>query len=144
MAFLDLFMSGAQRRNIGHFASIVKLALADKIITKGEQIILDRMAIRLNISDKKRAAIIKNPDNYPINPPVSYDDRIERLYNLTKMIFADSEAVEKEAGILVKVAVGLGFQTSNVDKITKEAMQLGMQEINLKDFTSAIKKTGSR
>ncbi len=139
MAFLDLFMSGAQKRDIGHFSSIVRLALADNVISEGEKQLLDRMAIRLNISEKKYEQILKNPDKYPINPPISHENRIERLYNLTKMIFADSEAIEKEAAILVKVGVGLGFPTDNVDKITKEAIRLAMKDTSLEDFTEAIK-----
>ena len=140
MAFLDLFMSGAQKRDIGHFASIVRLAMADQFISNGEQKLLDRMSVRLNISERTKKKILRNPEKFPINPPVSFDNRIERLYNLTKMIFADSESIEKEASILVKVGVGLGFPTKDVDRITDEALKLAMNDINLNDFTVAIKK----
>ncbi len=140
MAFFDLFMSGAQKSNIGHFACIVKLALADNIISEGEQKLLDRMADRLNISSKTKNKILKNPDKYPIHPPVSLDNRIERLYNLTKMVYADSEAIDKESSILVKICVGLGFPTKDVEKITNEAMKLTKDNVNLNDFTTSIKK----
>ncbi|MBV1887914.1 MAG: TerB family tellurite resistance protein [Urechidicola sp.] len=139
MAFSDLFISGAQRRNIGHYASIVKLALVDEIISEGEQKLLDRMANRLNINTRLREKIRKNPDKYPINPPVGMDNRIERLYHLSNMIFADTEAIEKEAAMLVKVSVGLGFPTKNVDKVTDEAIKLAMKDTSLTDFTKAIK-----
>lgn len=142
MAIFDLFMSGAQRRNLGHYAGIVRLAQADGVVTDGEEILLKRMAKKLHISDRNVKRVFKHPEKFPINPPVSYDDRIERLFNLTRMIFADSESVEKEAAILIKVAVGLGFPTQDVEKITQSAIDLTMKETPLKEFSEKIKALG--
>lgn len=140
MGFLDLFMSGAQKRNIGHFSSIVRLALADHILSDEEQELLNRMAVRLNISDRMKQKILKDPNKYPLHPPTSLDARIERLYNLTKMVFADAESLEKEASLLVKIGVGLGFPTKNVDAIAEEAINLSMNNVSLEEFTAKIKK----
>jgi len=74
-----------------------------------------------------------------MNPPINYDDRIERLFNLTKMIFADGEAVGEEAAILRKVAIGLGFPLDNVEKVTDEAIHLIMNDNDLETFNKAIK-----
>ncbi len=140
MSISDLYSSGAHKRDIGHFANIVKLALADEIITEGEQKLLDRMARRLNISDKEQKEILKNPDKYPMNPPVDYDRRIERLYNLTKMIFIDNEVIGDEASVLRKVAIGLGFPIDNAEKVVDEAIHLALNDNDLEDFTTAIKR----
>jgi len=139
MSISDLYSSGAHKRDLGHFANIVKLALADGIITEGEQRLLDRMSTRLDISEEDYKAILKNPERYPMNPPVGYDKRIERLYNLTKMIFIDNEVVGDEAQVMRKVAVGLGFPTDNVEKVVDEAIHLAMNDNDLEDFTKAIK-----
>ena len=140
MSILDLYSSGAHKRDRGHFANIVKLALADAIITEEEQRLLDRMARRLDISDQEYKEILKNPEKFPINPPVDYDSRIERLYNLAKMIFIDNEVVGDEAAVLKKVVIGLGFPTDNADKVTDEAIHLALNENDLEDFTKAIKQ----
>lgn len=139
MSISDLYSSGSHKRDIGHFANIVKLALADEIITDGEQKLLDKMARRLNISDNEQKEILKNPDKYPMNPPVDYDRRIERLYNLTQMIFADDEATGEEAKVLNKIVVGLGFNDENAEMITDEAVHLIMNDNDLEDFSKAIK-----
>ena len=139
MAFLDLFTSGDQKRNTSHFACIVKLALADNVISEGEQKVLDRMAIQLNISDRLRKKVIKNPDKFPIEPPVNFENRIECLFNLTSMILADDEAIEKERSILIKVAVGLGFPTEDSKKIANLAIELAMSNTSLDEFTKKIK-----
>ncbi len=140
MSISDLYSSGTYKKNLGHFANIVKLALADDFIAEGEQKMLDRMAKRLEILEGDYKAILENPDKYPTNPPVDYNKRIERLYNLTKMIFADNEVVGDEASIMRKIAVGLGFPTDNAEKVVDEAIHLVMNDNDLEDFTKAIKR----
>jgi len=140
MAFSDLFTRGDQKRNVGHFACIVRLALADNVISEGEQKMLDRMAIRLNISDRLKKKVLKDPEKYPIEPPVSFENRIECLFNLTSMILADDEAMEKEKEILVKVVVGLGFPTDNSEMISSKAIELAINNNNLEEFTKKIRQ----
>ena len=143
MSISDLYSRGKHKNSISHFANIVKLALADEKITEGEQTLLDSLAKRLNISEEKAKTIIKNPDGYPINPPVSYDDRIERLFNLTKMIFADDNVAKDQVTILHRIAAGLGFPTDNVEKVTDEALHLMMNDNDLDTFIRSIKNVNS-
>ena len=143
MSISNLYKSGKHNENMGHFASIIKLAMADEIITEGEQQLLERLAKRLNISEDEFKKIMKNPDNYPINPPTSYNDRIERLYNLTKMIYADDEVSKKEVSVLRRIVTGLGFPQDNAEKVSDEALHLVMNDNDIEDFTRAIKRVNS-
>jgi len=143
MSISDLYSSGVHKNNVGHFACIVKMAMADKVITDGEQDLLESLAKRLNISKEEYKKIVKNPDKFPINPPVSYDTRIARLYNLTQMIYADEEVSKEEVSILFRVVVGLGFPQDNAEKVSDEALHLVMNNNNLEDFTKAIKRVNS-
>ncbi len=140
MSISDLYSSGKHLQEIGHFASIVKIAKVDNTITEGEQKLLDRAAKKLNISSDEYEKILKSPENYPVNPPASYDDRIERLFRLTKMIFADEEVDKEEVGILNKIAVALQFPLDNVEKVCDEAIHLVLNDNDLEDFTAAIKR----
>ena len=47
MSISDLFTSGFKQRNRDHFAAIVRVALADGIITDEEKAFLNRTAINL-------------------------------------------------------------------------------------------------
>ena len=143
MSISDLYSSGAHKNNIGHFASIVKLAMADDVITEGEQQLLERLAKRLEINEEEYKKIVKNPDKHPINPPVSYDARIERLFNLTQMIYADDEVSKGQVSILHRIVIGLSFPQDNVEKVSDEALHLVMNNNDLKDFTKAIKRVNS-
>ncbi|WP_299833987.1 TerB family tellurite resistance protein [uncultured Tenacibaculum sp.] len=143
MSISDLYASGKHKQEIGYFASVVKIALADNNITEGEQGLLDRAARKLNITEEEYKKILENPDSYPVNPPVGYHESIERLYLLTKMIFADDDVTKKEVVLLRKVATALTFPLDNVEKVCDEAIHLVMNNNDLEDFTTAIKKVNS-
>ena len=143
MSISDLYSTGKHKQEIGHFTSIVKIAFADGKVTKGEEKQLLRVAKRLNISLEEFKLITKNPDKFPVNPPVSYNDRIERLYRLTKMIFADNNVDLKEVTLMRKIAIGLNFSLENAEKVCDEAIHLVMNNNDLDTFISAIKKVDS-
>ena len=143
MAISDIYSSGEHKRNLGHFASIVKMAKVDDVISEGEQKLLDRTARRLNITDEEYKEVLKNPEKYPINPPIGYDASIERLYRLAKMIYADDAPSKEEVELLKKIATGLTFKIEMIDAIVSEAVHLIMNDNDLEDFTKAIKAVNS-
>ena len=89
MSFSDLYTPGFKSRNKDHFAAIVRIALADGTISKEEEAFINRTAINLEIDEDEVAKIIANVEEHPINPPSSQQRRLERLYDLSRMVFAD-------------------------------------------------------
>ena len=140
MGISDYNLSGDQQRNIDHFASLVRMALADGIISEGEEKLLKRLAKRFHILEDKYNDIIENPFEYPVDAPLSYDKRIERLYDLSKMVLADDQVLEEELGALRRVCVGLGFPINNIDKIVDEAIRLIKEDVDIEDFAKVIKR----
>lgn len=140
MSISDLYSTGKHKQEIGHFASLVKIAKTDETISQGEQKLLDKTARRLNISETEYAQILKNPEKYPVNPPVSYDARIERLYRLTKMVFANGHIEEEQVSLMKKTAIALHFSSESVEKVCNEAIRLLSNNNDLDSFTVAIKK----
>jgi len=139
MAISDLFDSEFRKRNKDHFASIVRMALSDDVITKTEKNFLDRLASKLNISEDDYKKILKDYETHPINAPVSYDERLERLYDLAQMVWADKIRRKDEVKLLRKFCVALGFHAVNVKYITKKALELVKQEVDLDQFIYGIK-----
>lgn len=127
-------------QNIGHFATIVRLALLDNTIDSDEYKLLKRLAQRLDISKAEFKEILKNPESYPVNPPVSYDDRLERLYDLTKMMFLDKNPTIDKTSIMDRIAVGLGFPVEIARDVVKEAIAFFLIDPDIDDFKTAIKK----
>ena len=69
MSISDLYATGLHQQNVGHFATIVRLALLDNKIDDKELELLKRLANRLDITKLEYTSIIKNPTTYPVNPP---------------------------------------------------------------------------
>ena len=134
MSISDLFNSGFKQRNKAHFAAIVRVAMDDGVITDEEKAFLDRLAHNLEITDDEYKATLKDFNIHPINPPVSYNERLERLFDLVRMIHADHIEGEDEIKVLHKIAVGLGFSPENVKYIADKALTLVREGIDLDDF----------
>ncbi|MBD3725223.1 MAG: TerB family tellurite resistance protein [Flavobacteriaceae bacterium] len=134
MSISDLFDSGFKNRNKGHFSAIVRVALSDGELTTEEKEFLDKLAIRLEISEQEYQEILENPSKYPINPPVLHVHRLERLYDLARMVYADHVLGPKQKDILTRFALALGFTPSNVQYIVDKALSLLVLNVDLDTF----------
>ncbi|WP_394747600.1 TerB family tellurite resistance protein [Spongiimicrobium salis] len=139
MSILDLFDSGFQERNRSHFASIVRVAMSDGVITDEEKAFLDRLARNLGISEEEYKAILKDYMTHPVNPPMEYNRRLERLYDLSRMVYADDHLGERQKPILERLSIGLGFSPENVAYVVDKALKLVDTGVDVDDFISAIK-----
>lgn len=140
MSISDIYLSGDQKRNISHFANIVKIAKADDIIMKDEEELLKKVAKTYNIEEDKYKEIFKNPEKFPIKGHLSNEERIERLYDLVKMVFADSSSSKNEIKLLKVIVTGLAFPIKNVDKIVERSIAMDISKYDLKDFHAEIMK----
>lgn len=139
MSILDLYDSAFRKRNKDHFAAIVRVAMSDGVIVDEEKKFIDKLATRLDITDSEYNEILKNYTNYPINPPITYDHRLERLYDLARMVYADEHLGEKQKPLLEKLAVGLGFSSKNVQYIVDKALKLVNNNEDIDTFTEEMK-----
>ena len=134
MSFSDLFDSEFKSRNKGHFSAIVRVALADDVVTPEEKAFLDKLASRLEISDVEYNEILENPMKYPINPPYLHAQRLERLYDLGRMVHVDHHLGDKQDVMLRKFALALGFTASNVNYIVDKALTLIDAKVDSEKF----------
>lgn len=139
MSISDLYTPGFRDRNRDHFAAIVRVALSDGEINAEEKAFLDRLADNLDISNELYAKVLENPTAFPVNPPISYDSRIERLYDIARMIYSDHIEDEDEMRVMRRLAVGLGFRTDIVTDLTKKALELIHDNADLDSFVDGIK-----
>jgi uncharacterized tellurite resistance protein B-like protein len=134
MSFSDLFDNEFKRRNKSHFASIARVALSDGELTVEEKQFLDKLAIRLEISTEEYEEILENPSKYPVNPPVLHTQRLERLFDLARMVYADHILGPKQKEILTRFSLALGFTPSNVSYIVDKALSLLVLNVDLDTF----------
>lgn len=134
MSFSDLFDSGFKGRNQGHFASIVRVAMENGQLSTEEKLFLDKLAKQLEISEEDYKEILANPLKYPINPPYLHVQRLERLYDLSRMVYADHILGPKQKEILTRFALALGFTPGNVHYIVDKALSLLVLNVDLDTF----------
>lgn len=138
MSISDLYDSGFRKRNEDHFASIVRVAMADGVITDGEKAFLDRLARNLDVSDTHYSEILKDYQSHPINPPTTYERRLERLYDIARMVYIDHE-MDDEITLLERLTVGLGFNSKNAHYVAQKALALVKDRVDLDTFMEEIK-----
>lgn len=134
MSFSDLFGSGEHTKNLGHFAAIVNIAAVDGEINEEEKQVLERLARKLDIHESEVKEVLKNPSNYPITPPHTTEKRLERLYDLLTVIFADHDMDEQEAFLLKRYAVGLGFSSESSKKIIEKSIKILGGSLSFEDY----------
>jgi hypothetical protein len=134
MPFSELFDNEFKQRNRGHFSAIVRVAFADGKVSPEEKDFLDKLASRLEISEEEYTEIIKNPLKYPINPPYLYSQRLERLYDLGRMIHVDHHLGDQQEIMLTRMGLALGFTPGNVNYIIRKALSLIDKKVDLDTF----------
>ena len=138
MSFSYLYTSGFKTRNRDHFAAIVRVALADGIISSEEEAFINRTAINLEIDENEVAEIKVNINDYPINPPASEQRRLERLYDLTRMVVADHIADDAEKKLMHRLIIGLGFPSDKANEIIEKSISEINKGSDEEDFIASF------
>lgn len=134
MSISDLFDSEFKQRNKGHFSAIVRVAVADGKVAPEEKSFLDRLARNLDISELEYEEILENPLKYPINPPYLRTERVERLYDLARMVHIDHHLGDKQDSLLRRLGLALGFTPENVNYIVDKALSLVDKKVDIDTF----------
>jgi hypothetical protein len=83
---------------------------------------------------------MKSPSNYPINPPTSASIRLERLYDLFKIIYVDHNIDAPELKLINRYATGLGFSEDKADEIIAKSIQIFGGKIDCEDYEYLVSK----
>ncbi|NJB71774.1 putative tellurite resistance protein B-like protein [Saonia flava] len=140
MSFTDLYGNSEHRRNLAHFASIASLAAVDGVVNDKELVLLNRFAKKLDITEAEYEEVMKKENKYPIETPHSSEVRLERLFDLFKIIFADHDIDENELSLLKKYAIGLGFSNENAESIIRKSVLIFSGRIDFEDYLYLVKK----
>ena len=134
MGISDIYMSIGLKRNISHFANIVRIAKSDKEITEEEVAFLSKIANKYNISNEQFREILKEPEKIPTLAHIECEERVERLYELMKMVEADHKVEDKEVSVLRKIVIGLAFPLQSVDEIVDKAIHIDVEQVDIEEF----------
>lgn len=132
--------SREDKKNLSHFANIVRIAKSDQEVSTEELELLSTIAKKYKISDEQVKNILADPDSIPTLELLELEERIERLYELMQMIEADREMKWEEVDTLKKIVTGLSFPFNQIDKIVKESLKTDIYVTDLNNFKRDIYK----
>lgn len=138
MSFVDLYSHSEHRKNLAHFAAIATLAAVDGHINQAELVVLNRFSNKLGISEQEYAEVMKKENKYPIDPASSAQARLERLYDLFKIVFADHTIDEEEAALVLKYAIGLGYSETDAQKLIKRSTEIFTGRFSFEEYQSLL------
>jgi len=134
MSIAELFDNEFKSRMKGRFAAVVRVLYVDGKFDPDEKKFMDKLAVKLEISDDEYEEILGNPMKYELNPPYLHIERLESLYNIARVVHYYHHLGDKQETLLKKFAVALGFTTSNVDYIVNKALALVDRRVDLDTF----------
>lgn len=140
MSIAELFDNEFKSRMKGRFSAVVRVLFTDEKFDPDEKKFMDKLAVKLEISDEEYREILENPLKYELKPPYLQEERLESLYNIARVVHHDHHLGDKQESLLRKFAVALGFTTSNVDYIVNNALTLIDKKVDLETFTFEMQK----
>ncbi|CAI8179751.1 MAG: TerB family tellurite resistance protein [Flavobacteriaceae bacterium] len=138
MSFVDLYTHSEHRKNVAHFAAIATLAAVDGQINDSELAVLNRFSNKLGISEQEYAEVMKKENKYPIDPASSAQARLERLFDLFKIIFADHRIDQEETALVLKYAIGLGYTEAEALKLIKRSTEIFTGRFSFEEYQSLL------
>ena len=115
----QLFESGEQTGQKGHFMNLVLIARFDGKVNDSEKKLLQAIASRLSLTPEQVSEISDNPEQYPVIPPYSREERYERFIQLIEMALVDGVMSEEEEKLVDQLGVSLGLSAETVAEISK-------------------------
>jgi uncharacterized tellurite resistance protein B-like protein len=122
------------KRNVSHFANIVRIAKSDGEVSTEEMELLSKVAEKYNISQEQFEEILKDPDRIPSLARLEFDERVERLYELLQMVEADRRIEKSEVNTMRKIVNGLAFPFNEVDRIVMQSLKTDLEITDLNRF----------
>ncbi len=141
MTILDALGSAEYRQHITLLATLIKLSYADGRLDEREWEIIQSVALKYGLNDPEGLKFLrKNYHKYSLDTPFSLDERIDQLYQLTRLVFADQKADENELKILHRAVISLGFPVDKADLIYQTALDLVRSGKSKAEFDEEIRR----
>lgn len=105
-----------------HFLNLYKLVLSDNTIELSELALLYKIGLERGISKDEINAIILSPGTAD-KIPESVEERVEYLYDLTRLAWADGVIKTEEIELIKSLCLKYEFQEEYVDNIVSFFLQ---------------------
>lgn len=122
-----------------HFLRLYQMAICDDDFSPLELKMLYKTAEERGISSKKLDEILLNPINSKSLIPETIEEKVEYLFDLTVMIWADGVVTKNELSALNKYVALFGFMEENVKDIADYFIEAVKQGKTKQDILNDLK-----
>lgn len=120
-----------------HFLRLYQMAFSDDSFDVLELQMLYRFAEERGVNQEQLNEVLLNPSQ-DSNIPDELEDKIEYLYDLALMIWADGIATEDEVNTLKKYCLKFGFLEENIDDICEFLLENAKQKVSKKQLMNLM------
>jgi DnaJ-domain-containing protein 1 len=114
LSYLD---HSTKKQNIDFFVHLVRIALADDIVSKNEMELLHEIGTKLGFSDHKIDYMIATTDKSDYIPSYELSERFEQVFEIVKMMLVDG-LIDKNAMRLASgFAIKSGFIENEIPRL---------------------------
>ncbi len=121
-----------------HFLRLYKMALSDDDFDVLELNMLYHFAEERGIPKEELEKLLLNPIDHESSIPENLDERIEYLYDLSRMIWADEKITEDERNTLKKYCRKFEFLEENIEELTKYLLDCAQKGIKVGEIINQI------
>lgn len=101
----------------GHFLNLYHMALSDSEVDTQELELLYKIGHERGVTEEEINAVIIRPDSVKFSAPEGVSEKIESLYDLTRIAWADGRIDPNEKRVLEMFCAKFGFAEENISAI---------------------------
>lgn len=120
-----------------HFLRLYQIACSDENFEMLELKQLYQFASKRGVDTEQLQNILIDPV-FRLSIPESVDERIEYLYDLAVMIWADQKVSDDEYNALKKFAKNFQFEEENIIRICDFLIECAKKDMSIQEVTNAI------
>lgn len=117
MKTLDHSDHSVKKQNTDYFVHLVRIAMADDIISNNELALLHLVGQKLGFSDTVIDDLIERTDKSDYIPPYELSERFEQVYEIVKMTLVDGVIDKDEMRLASVFATKSGFQENEIPNL---------------------------
>ena len=117
MSNLNSHDSKFKEQNAEHFAQLVNIAMANRVITSIEKELLYRMGKKLGFTVHEADSIIEKVFWADYTPPEILSKRFEQAYDIVRMTLVDGGIDKDEMRLVSKFIAKIGFNEREIPNL---------------------------
>jgi hypothetical protein len=117
MNTMEISDQPVQKQNVEYFVQLVRIAMADDVVSIPETDLLRRTGKKIGFTDIEISNIIETTGKSDYTPPSELSERFEQAYNIVKMTLADGAIDKNEMRLASGFAIKSGFKENEVPKL---------------------------